>query len=90
MINVKDLPLAIDWQTIADGKKALKELTEERLLEEALELKIISSATRLLDEESGKFLTYRFDHKTEGKDIGLDSFWYDYLLDDILKMKGLR
>ena len=74
MINVKDLPLAIDWQTIADGQKALKELTNERLLNEALKLKIISSATRLLDKDNGKLLGYRFDHKTEGKDIGLDSF----------------
>ena len=89
MINVKDLPLAIDWQTIADGRKALKELTDERLLNEALKLKIILKAIRIVGND-GKLLAYRFDHETEGEGTGLDSFWYDYLLDDILKMKGLR
>ena len=90
MINVKDLPLAIDWQTIADGKKALKKLTYERLLREALKLKMIYNVDRIIDEDDGQLLEYRFSHKTEGQSISLDSFWYDYLLDDILKMKGLR
>ena len=79
----------IDWQAIADGNKALKKMTTKILLEEALDLGIISNPRRIAGV-NGELLEYRFSHKTESHEIALDSFWSGFLLDEILKMKGLR